>query len=143
MMIRVLLILISLTMLGCSGGRSKTNIEVIQDMMEQPALKAQDFDPHNREKSSMLVPPEGSWPKNVEPYLYKGQPVAAGEKLSNPYKGSSELLKVGQRHFNNYCAVCHGPGGQGDGPVAEKFQGVKPPSLMTQKIKDYPDGRIF
>ena len=130
---------------GCGPKGNSPNIEVIQDMMEQPALKAQDFDPHNREKSSMLVPPEGTWPKNVEPYLYRGKPVEAGLKLKNPYAGdkSPEFLKLGQQHFNNYCLLCHGPGGAGDGQIAAKFVGVKPPSLLTDKIRNYPDGRIF
>ena len=112
---------------------------------KQPALKAQDFDPNDREKSSMLVPPAGTWPKNIEPYLYRGKPILAGEKLKNPYKAdSSEEFKArGQRNFNNYCLLCHGPGGAGDGQIAAKFVGVKPPSLLTDKIKNYPDGRIF
>lgn len=130
---------------SCGPKGNKPNVEVIQDMMEQPALKAQDFHPHDREKSSMLVPPEGTWPKNVKPYLYKGKPTEAGKKLVNPLKGdkSSELSELGQRHYENFCMVCHGQGGAGDGPVAPKFQGVKPPSLLTDKIKNYPDGRIF
>ena len=40
MIIRLFVILLSFIMVSCSGGREKTNIEVIQDMMEQPALKA-------------------------------------------------------------------------------------------------------
>ena len=54
---------------GCTKDSSKPNVEVIQGMMEQPALKAQDFHPHDREKSSMLTPPAGTQPKNRKPYL--------------------------------------------------------------------------
>lgn len=146
MMIRLLIVLLSLFMISCSGGRDKTNIEVIQDMMEQPALKAQDFHPNNREKSSMLVPPEGSWPKNVKPYLYWGKSPQEAEKgLRNPYssENSKEFLALGKRHYDNFCLVCHGATGKGDGPVAEKFQGVKPPSLVSPKVQAFGDGRIF
>ena len=144
-MIRFVVILISLFLVACDGGRDNSNIEVIQDMMEQPALKAQDFSPHDREKSSMLVPPEGTWPKNVKPYLYRGDESTAAQKLKNPYAGdnSAEFLKLGKRHFDNFCLLCHGPGGKGDGQVADKFMGVKPPSLLTDKVKNYTDGRIF
>jgi mono/diheme cytochrome c family protein len=130
---------------GCGARGNSPNIEVIQDMMEQPALKAQDFQPYDREKSSMRIPPEGSWPKNVEPYMFKGKPVEAGEQLKNPYANDStpEFLELGKRNFNNYCLLCHGPGAAGDGQIAAKFVGVKPPSLLTDKIKNYPDGRIF
>lgn len=132
-------------LVGCDGGPKKPNIEVIQDMMEQPALKAQDFEPHDREKSSMRVPPKGTWPKNVKPYLYKGDAVKAGQKLKNPFAGdkSKEFIELGKVHFQNFCVVCHGKAGAGDGPVAAKFVGVKPPSLVTDKIKNFPDGRIF
>ena len=27
--------------------------------------------------------------------------------------------------------------------MAHDFQGVKPPSLLTKKVRDYSDGRIF
>ncbi len=132
-----------LVLTGCGPDGNKPNVELIQDMLEQPALKAQDFHPQNREKSSMLVPPEGSWPKNVKPYLYKGQPVKAGQELSNPYTSKKDMVQLGKRHYKNFCLLCHGPGGQGDGQVADKFVGIKPPSLVTDKIKNYPDGRIF
>lgn len=142
---KLLLTLAVFALAQCGPKKNEPNVDVIQDMMEQPALKAQDFHPYDREKSGMRVPPEGSWPKNVKPYLYKGQPILAGEKLLNPYKGdkTEEFLKLGERHFKNFCLVCHGPQGMGDGPVAEKFQGVKPPSLMTDKVRAYSDGRIF
>ena len=132
-------------LVACDGGPKKTNIEVVQDMMEQPALKAQDFEPHDREKSSMRVPPKGTWPKNVKPYLYKGKPEAAGKNLRNPFAGdkSEAFMKLGKTHYQNFCVVCHGKNGAGDGPVAAKFVGVKPPSLVTDKIKNYADGRIF
>ena len=138
--------LAGLFLTGCGPSGNKPNIEVIQDMMEQPALKAQDFHPYDREKSSMLVPPEGTWPKNVKPYLYKGDPTAAGQNLKSPYAGmaSPEVIQTGMRHFNNYCAVCHGEGGKGDGPVSAKWKSaVKIPSLMSSNVRNYPDGQIF
>lgn len=140
---------------GCTFSNDnpkKPNVEVIQDMAEQPALKAQDFHPQYREKSSMLVPPKGTWPSNsnkwpkdTKPLLYDGKPEEAGKELKNPFKGnnSEDLVALGKRNYQNYCMVCHGVQGKGDGPVAEKFQGVKPPSLVTDKIKNYPDGRIY
>lgn len=134
-----------LGLVGCGAKGNKPNVEVIQDMMEQPALKAQDFHPQDREKSSMLVPPKGTWPKNLKPYLYQQSQNAEASKQKNPLAGqmSGDVLEKGKRHFNNYCALCHGPTGLGDGQIAAKFGGIKIPSLMTDKIKTYPDGRIF
>ena len=36
----------------------------------------------------------------------------------------------GAQMFKEYCAVCHGPGGKGDGPVANALK-VPPPDLTT------------
>jgi mono/diheme cytochrome c family protein len=128
---------------GCGPKGNQPNIEIIQDMMEQPALKAQDFHPQDREKSSMLVPPIGSWPKNRPPYLYWNQPETAGQKLQNPMAQDAEITQTGRTHYNNFCMVCHGEAGKGDGPVADKWKPIVIPSLMTDKIRNYPDGRIF
>ncbi|MCC6137009.1 MAG: cytochrome c [Bdellovibrionaceae bacterium] len=127
---------------GCTKDPQQTNIEVIQDMMVQPSVKAQDVNPHTG-KSGMLVPPEGTAAMNREVYLYKGDPQAAAEKLTNPSGDTAEVLEMGERHFKNYCYVCHGEQGKGDGPVAEKFQGIKPPSLLSDKVRGMKDGQIF
>ncbi len=139
----VALTVAGLLITGCGPDGNKPNVEIIQDMMEQPALKAQDFHPYDREKGSMLTPPEGTWPTNRTPYLYWNSPEEAGQKMKNPSSGSAESTKLGKVHFENYCMVCHGQAGKGDGPVAEKWKPVVVPSLMTDKIRNYPDGRIF
>ena len=138
-------LLLAIFAVACGPKGNQPNVELVQDMLDQPALKAQDYHPHDREKSSMLVPPEGTWPKNVKPMLYTGKPIEAGRELINPLKDttSEELLNRGKRHYENFCMVCHGQGGAGDGPVAAKFQGVKPPSLLTDKVRNYPDGQVF
>jgi mono/diheme cytochrome c family protein len=129
---------------GCSGKTDVPNVEVIQDMMEQPALKAQDFSPQDREKSGQRLPPEGTAAMNREVYLYKGNPEGAANGLQNPNKEvNPELLALGEKHFKNYCYVCHGEQGKGDGPVAAKFQGIKPPSLLSEKVRGMKDGMIF
>lgn len=128
---------------GCSASGNKTNVELIQDMMEQPAVKAQDFNPHHRDQSGMRVPPEGTAAMNREVYLYKGDPEGAAKNLTNPETLNAEFYKLGEKHFKNYCFVCHGEQGKGDGPVADKFQGIKPPSLLSEKVRNMKDGQIF
>jgi mono/diheme cytochrome c family protein len=127
---------------GCGATADKPNVELIQDMMVQPANKAQDSLPSNPEKSSQLVPPEGTAATNREVYLFKGNPEGAANSLKMPdmYDG---MLKLGEKHYRNYCMVCHGEKGAGDGPVASKFQGVKPPSLLSEKVRGMKDGQIF
>lgn len=120
------------------------NVELIQDMMDQPALKPQDYQPGDTSKAAVRLPPEGTVPVGYKPYPYHLNPDAAVAKLKNPYAGnmSPEILEMGRKKFETYCAVCHGYEGAGDGPVAPKMA-LKPPALVSEKVVGYPDARIF
>lgn len=133
---------------GCTSNRqeqrSQPNVELIQDMMEQSALKAQDFEPTDRMKASSRLPPEKTVPVGYTPYPYHGDPEGAARGLKNPLAGnmSPQILSLGQRKFDTYCAVCHGEHGKGDGPVAPKMA-LKPPPLISEKVIGFPDARIY
>jgi cytochrome c553 len=134
---------------ACTGGgqtelHKEPNVDLIQDMMESPALKPQDFDTFDRNKSSSRLPPDGTVAQGREVYPYHLQPEAAERGLKNPFSGqmSAEVIELGRTKFETYCAVCHGYEGKGDGPVSVKMA-VKPPSLVAEKVLGYNDGRIF
>jgi mono/diheme cytochrome c family protein len=132
---------------GCTKGHpelhKEPNVELIQDMMEQDALKAQDFEPSARETGSSRLPPEGTVPQGFKPYPYHLNP-AGGATLKNPYASDSTpaTLSRGRTKFETYCAVCHGYEGKGDGPVSVKMA-LKPPPLVSDKITGVTDGAIF
>lgn len=135
------------SLIACNGGKNKTNIELIQNMMDQINVKSQDWDPDSKDFSTVKVPPEGTIARNRNPYRFEGDPIAAGEGLKNPLAGdrSPEVLLQGKKVYEIYCGICHGLGGKGDGNVAPKMA-LKPPSLLSDKIRDlkeYPDGRIY
>lgn len=130
--------------LGCVGGKDKTNIELVQDMMDQESLKAQEWD-EKRNAPSGLLPPENSIPRGpLNPYPYKGNLKEAIKKLRNPYKGnfSPEILALGKKYYQINCVVCHGEKGLGDGLVASKMI-LKPPSFVSDKILKEPDQNIY
>jgi len=122
---------------GCSKYHSEPNVELIQDMMESPAVKAQKGGPQG-----MRMPPEGTVPQGFDPYPYHNDPFTAEKELKNPVTVSEASLKRGQKLFETYCFVCHGLSGKGDGPVSSKMA-VKPPPLISDKVKAFKDGRIF
>lgn len=133
---------------SCGPRGNKPNVELIQDMMESPAIDAQEYDagsPHNR---GMRVPPENTVPQGFEPYAYATDIEAASSKLKNPLAGQMEkdILVVGQRYYNTQCAVCHGFKGEGgvEGkmPVSEKMA-LKPPTLLSDKVRGWTDGRLY
>jgi mono/diheme cytochrome c family protein len=136
--------LVGCTKVSQAEMHKEPNVELIQDMMEQNALKAQDFEPANRDQASSLLPPEGTVPVGFKPYPYHLDAAAAAKNLKNPYSGnmSPEILTVGRTKFETYCAVCHGYEGKGDGPVSPKMA-LKPPPLISDKITALVDGGIF
>jgi len=60
-------------------------------------------------------------------------------KLNNPL-APSELVARGDTLYGNFCAVCHGALGAGDGPVGRR---VGAPSLLTARARAYPDGYLY
>lgn len=135
-----------LTNLGCTKDKSKPNVELIQDMMESPAIKAQEYSEDAADHRGMLLPPEHTAPVGFHPYKYKNDPEAAGKNLKNPYAGdqSYEVLSVGQKQFETQCALCHGSKGEGlnTTTVGQKMA-LKPPPLTSDKVKSWSDGRIY
>src|SRR5665213_3102173 len=140
---KILLAAASLVLLsGCNGGPNKPNIELITNMMDQPAIKSQGWD-HEDDQVQMRMPPDHTISRGNPPYAYATDPAGA-EKQPNPLAGnmSAETLTLGHKTFDIYCALCHGAEGRGDGRIAEKMA-VKPRNLMSDEAKAYTDGRIF
>ncbi len=132
-----------LILLGCNGGPNQTNIEWITNMMDQPSVKSQDWNPNEGDKIQMRQPPPGTVARGHAPYAFAGNPAGA-EKQANPLAAnmSPEVLTVGRVQYDIYCAVCHNANGNGEGTVAAKM-GVKPRNLITAESKAFSDGRIY
>ncbi len=133
-----------LFLLACNAGPNKTNVELVQDMMDQISVKAQDWDSESKDQSTAMLPPENSVARGKAPYKYTTDPLGAESHLKNPLANdmSADILKLGKTNYEIYCMVCHGEAGGGDGPVAEKMA-LRPPALVTDKVKGFKDGRIF
>lgn len=133
---------------GCNGGKNQANIELIQDMMEQRNLKSQKLDSLTGRMEAQ-TPPEGTIPRGYTPYEFHNDPMGAEAKLVNPLGAGQidagkfqESVARGKNRFEIYCTPCHGMTGTGDGKVAQ-FMPLKPPSLMSDKVKNFKDGRIY
>lgn len=129
--------LLALALTGCSD-RNKRAIEYMPQMMDGPAVKAQRLGPFD---VGMRVPPEGTLSQTFTPYHYAIDPDGAGRDLKNPLPRTKEMLLKGQRLYNSYCIVCHGDKGEGNGSVVPKFP--QPPTLHSDKVRGWSDGRIF
>ncbi len=136
------------SLVACGPSGNKPNVELIQDMMESPAIKAQEYDESSPNHSGMRVPPEGTVPQGFTPYRYKGDVEGAAKNLQNPMAGKmdTETLLVGQKFYDTNCMVCHGQKGEGGVaakmPVSDKMA-LKPPAMTSDKIKGWTDGYIY
>ncbi len=118
---------------GCSEKHSDPSWAYAPDMHYSVGLKAQ-------KEGSMRPPVKGTIPRGFLPYEITSIDEA-GKILKNPLPASSEVMHNGKNLFNVYCIVCHGKYGEGDGSIIGKFP--RPPSLQSDKIRDYKDGQIF
>lgn len=145
-MIKSLLALVAIVVLvGCNASGNKTNIEIIQNMMDQISIKAQDWDPKHPDEVQMWVPPANTISRERPPYEFANN-MEGGWKQVNPYAGdmSAEFLTLGSKKYATYCLVCHGATGAGDGPVTEhKDMKGRPRNLVNADAKAYSDGRMF
>lgn len=69
--------------------------------------------------------------------------TATGDPVHGlPVPVTADLVKLGQDRYSIYCVPCHGPSGKGDGKVIG-FGFPKPADLLSDTIKNMPDGEIF
>ncbi|ARS34187.1 c-type cytochrome [Pontibacter actiniarum] len=93
---------------------------------------------------NMREPARGTVARGKEGYnLYLSVDTAevAGVELKNPLPYSNENLAQGKVLYSRFCAPCHGPEGDGQGLVGQKFKGV--PSYSAGRVAELPAGHIF
>ncbi|MEO0632192.1 MAG: cytochrome c, partial [Planctomycetota bacterium] len=87
--------------------------------------------------------------------IYKGETGLGGEEIDPdrwieriPIEVDRELLELGRKNFNIYCATCHGYEGDGMGTVGQRWAGQIVANYHDEKYKDPTlftgrDGYIF
>jgi mono/diheme cytochrome c family protein len=129
---------------GTDPGRP--NHEFLPQMAHSPRYNTFSANPNLPDGQTQQPPIPGTVARGLLPLHYQATPedaLRAGEELHSPLKADD--LRAQQRGafvFANYCLVCHGPGGKGDGPMAQR--GVPPPpSLLAEKALRLKDGQLF
>lgn len=127
---------------GLPAGRSPHHEGNRLDMVDQPRPKPQRGQLFGGRATGLLGPPAGSVAVGETPYLYaQNEADKAGAELVNPLAATPAVIAHGKFVYDGVCITCHGPRGAGDGHLTALFP--KPPSLMTQKVRDWPDGQLF
>ena len=109
-------------------------------MMNQDKIIPQSKSELFEDERGMRTPVEGTVARGFLPYPYLGvdQPE---EYLSNPLLPTIENLKLGKKKFLTYCSPCHGNFGDGDSRLKGQFP--NPPSLHSERIRNFEDGQIY
>ena len=152
---------------GLPAGRTPHREGNFLDMNNQPKLKPQRKDIFGARPTGMMEPQAGTVAKGANPYPYaQNEADRAGAELKNLLPATPAVLAHGKFVYENVCVTCHGPRGAGDGLItsatvvgdgaAAKARALRvagdgqvpalfprPPSLMTQKVRDWPDGQLF
>lgn len=110
-------------------------------MMDQQRQNVQQKSLIYSDGFGMRKPVEGTIARGHLPYQFVGNPDLAGEKLINPIPVSKASLKLGQEKFDTYCSPCHDYHGTGQSRLRGQFP--NPPSLHSDKVRNWSDGRIF
>ncbi|HDY87746.1 MAG TPA: cytochrome c [bacterium] len=93
---------------------------------------------------TMQMPVEGTIPRGYHTFHYdttEASMLQAGKELKNPFKPNEQNITRGESVFNNFCLICHGETGGGDGPLIPKYP--NPTSFHTEASKNRPDGEMF
>jgi len=127
---------------GLPAGRAPHREGNRLDMVDQPKLKPQREDIFGERPTGLMEPQPGTVAIGESPYPYaQNEADLAGAGLVNPLQPTPDVVAHGKFVYENVCVACHGPKGAGDGHVTALFP--KPPSLMTLKVRDWPDGQLF
>ncbi|MFB3916176.1 MAG: cytochrome c [Terriglobales bacterium] len=125
---------------------AQTNLEVLPDMAHSARYNAYAANPNFTGGATLQTPVAGTIPRGDMPLHYTATPqdaLRAGDELTNPFAHDNQrALQRGAFVFANYCAVCHGGEGAGNGPVAQRGY-PPPPSLTAERALKMKDGQMF
>jgi Alternative complex III, ActD subunit/Cytochrome C oxidase, cbb3-type, subunit III len=110
-------------------------------MSEQEKVIVQESSDLFPNGAGMQIPVEGSVARGFIPYQFKNKPEEAGKYLVNPVIPNMENLEVGKNKYNIYCSPCHGYLAEGDSRLNGQFP--NPPSLHSEKVRNWTDGSVY
>ncbi|MCF8260219.1 MAG: DUF3341 domain-containing protein [Melioribacteraceae bacterium] len=110
-------------------------------MMDQDKIVPQESYELFADGFGMRNPVEGTIARGQLPYEYYQKPEEAAVALINPLFPTAENFALGKKKYDIYCSPCHGYHGEGDSRMRGQFP--NPPSLHSEKVRDWTDGRIY
>jgi mono/diheme cytochrome c family protein len=110
-------------------------------MSRQNKVTAQSHSTYYIDEFGMRAPIVGTVSRGHLPYIYKDSLAQPKQPLANPLLPNVNNLALGQKMFLTYCSPCHGNLADGDSRLRGQFP--TPPTLHSQKVRDWQDGNIY
>jgi mono/diheme cytochrome c family protein len=129
----VALLALALSLAACNAGAYP--IDVFPEMHYGPAYR--------RLEPDRLAPPPGAVPVTGGKPAYTFDQAAS---LTNPIPATPASLAAARASYGVNCAMCHGPDGHGNSPVAAFFRGagvVPPVDLASPRVSGRSDGQLY
>ncbi len=124
---------------------ARPNISFPVQMAETASFMPFERNPVFPDGTTMQVPPEGTIARGSHTFHFdtsEADRIKAGIELENPFSAEDPpVQKRGKKVYENFCLVCHGKSGAGDGPVIPKYP--NPPSFRTLQSREMHDGEMF
>jgi len=108
---------------GCDAKGDRPGVIVLQGMHQSIPYDA--YDAHPDIGQALRKPPEGT--------VIYGSPA----RDERPPEDRARARKL----YATYCNICHGPQGQGDGPIIGRFP--NPPSLTGGNCREMSDDQLW
>lgn len=123
---------------------SQPNVVLPTNMAHSPAVRPQSASPQSALVAEMPTPPEGTLARGAHAFRYGATPAErkrAGRELQNPTPNTPATVESGKRLYESFCLPCHGPTGNGDGPLIPKYP--NPPGFRSKQTKALTDGELY
>lgn len=131
---------------------TEPRVHIIQDMDNQPKVKAQSRFMLFADRRGMRPPVPGTVARGAvigDSSLMLGKADGDSWVETSPVPVTMSLLERGQQRYEIYCSPCHGLAGYGDGMVAQRADQLQegtwtpPTSFHTDLVRERPDGHLF
>lgn len=148
-MTAALVVLVAAVLAGCDGVLPGPDFERMLDQQKGKPYGAEPLLPDGR---TMQAPPAGTVRYTApgerarlaaHPELSSGVDANGDYLAVVPIPVDRPLLERGQNRFDVICAACHGLLGDGQSEVARHMEQRRPPSLVDERVRTFPAGRIF
>jgi mono/diheme cytochrome c family protein len=121
----------------CTGCRR----DMFNQPFSKPLRKSDFFIDNNMASRPVIAHTVARGQLDDDPAFYTGM-VGSNLVEDFPFPVTRDVLDRGRERFDIYCAICHGPNGDGDGMAVQRGF-PPPPSYHIDRLRNAPVGHFF